>query len=192
MSDKLNDVLDDLAELAENEGEVSVKDVIEKVGSRGQGVFLMVPGLIGMTPLGGIPGVPTILGILVIVLGAQVLMGRQKVWVPDMVGNRSVSDDRLGRAVSKTRKPARWIDRHFGQRLESLTGTTAVRVAAALCVLFGLLMPPLEIVPFAALIPFTAVTLLGLSLTLRDGVLMAIAFTASIAALYGTWTFLPI
>lgn len=191
MSQDLDAILDDLDNLSSRERAVSFDDVLDRVGSRGQGVTLLVPGLVGATPIGGIPGVPTVIGVLVALLSIQFLLGRSQLWVPDVIGRRSVSNDRLSDAVSRLRGPAGWIDRHFGHRLEALTGAVAERAAALLCLAFACLLPPLEIVPFAALIPFAAIALLGLALTLRDGALMLAAFAGSAAALYGIWMVMP-
>lgn len=191
MSRDLTSLLDDLVELDRSGGRVSIDDVIERIGSRGQGVTLLLPGLVGATPIGGLPGVPTIIGVLVALLSVQFLLGRSRLWLPDLIGRRSVDDGRLADAAERIRGPARWIDRHFGQRLEVLTGPAAERAAAALCLVFACLLPPLEVVPFAALIPFGAIALLGLALTLRDGILMLLAFAASAVALWGIWSAMP-
>ncbi len=191
MSRHLDALLDDLDDLDRSGGEVTVGGVIDKVGARGHGVTLLVPGLVGVTPLGGIPGVPTIIGLVVALLSIQLLIGRSALWLPGVLSRRGVASGRVSDAVARLRKPASWIDRIFGRRLEALTGTAAERVAAALCLVFACLLPPLEVVPFAALIPFAAIALLGLALTLQDGILMLVAFAASGAALYGIWIALP-
>ena len=191
MTNDVTDILDDLDDLSSSEDEVSLGDVVKKVGQRGQGAFLAIPGLIGMTPVGGIPGVPTLFGVTVAIVALQMVAGRKGLWLPDMIERRSVGQDKLGNAVDKMRKPARWIDRHFGQRLQWATGRAATRVAALFALAFACLLPPLEVVPFAALIPFTAIALLGLSLTMRDGILMLISFAASAVAFWQVWLFLP-
>ncbi|SPJ24277.1 hypothetical protein PAA8504_02105 [Palleronia abyssalis] len=191
MSDGLNDILDDLNDLAGAEETVSLNDVIGKLGSRGQGVVLLLPGLMGITPIGGIPGVPTISSVLITILAVQIILGQRQLWVPDMIGRRSVEDDRIRNATERLRGLADWIDRHFGNRLEALTGSIANRIAAGFCLLLAFTMPPLELVPFAGIIPFAGIAMLGLGLTLRDGVLMALAFASSVLAFYGVWRFWP-
>ena len=191
MANDLNDILDDLDALADDESDVSLGDVLEKIGPRGRGVILLVPGFIGVSPVGAIPLVPTVLGVFTLLVAVQVLMGRDYPWLPGMLRDRAVKDEKLKDAVAKARGPAQWIDRHFGSRLEALTKRPAEMVAALLCVAFACVLPPLEIVPFAALVPFGAIALLGLALSLKDGVLMLVAFAASAAALYAVWMFLP-
>ncbi|WP_254695905.1 exopolysaccharide biosynthesis protein [Palleronia sp. THAF1] len=184
----MSDILDDLQSLADAEGQVSLGDVVEKIGPRGRGALLLLPGLLGATPVGAIPGVPTILGLFTILIALQIVMQRSKLWLPGFIRRRSVSDGKLSSAISKSRGPARWIDRHFGKRLQVLTQQPATTIAALFCIALGAILPPLEVVPFAALLPFAAIALLGIALTLRDGLLMAVAFAASGGALYGAWT----
>lgn len=61
-------------------------------------------------------------------------------------------------------------------------------MAGLLCILLALTIAPLELVPFGAAMPLSAIAAFGLALTLKDGALMLLAFTVSVAALYGAWT----
>ena len=54
-------ILDRLDELAGKGDRVSLGEVVEALGNRGDGPFLLVPALIEMSPVGGILGVPTVL-----------------------------------------------------------------------------------------------------------------------------------
>ena len=60
-------------------------------------------------------------------------------------------------------------------------------VAAAVVVGLCLLVPPSELIPFAAIVPMAAIALLGLALTVRDGVVMLLGFLCAAAALYALW-----
>lgn len=192
MSQDLTAILDELADLARGEDDVSIDDVLGRIGPRGHGATLLLPGLLGITPIGAIPGVPTLLGVLVALLSLQVVIGRDRPWVPGLLGRRAVTDERLEAAVRRLRGPARWIDARFGRRLPAFTGSLVVRAAALHCLALACLLPPLEVVPFGALVPFGAIALLGLALTLLDGVLMLAAFAAGLAALWGVWVLLPL
>ncbi|MGK7651284.1 exopolysaccharide biosynthesis protein [Roseovarius sp. B08] len=190
MSGNAEDLLSEINGLADEEDNVSVKDVVEAIGSRGFGPIIFVIALLGASPLGGIPGVPTLFAVLLILIAAQILLGRQSFWIPDKIGDRAVEDEKVTRSVDKARPVAQWMDRYFGHRLEALTGQPAQIAAACVVVGLCLMIPPLEVVPFAALIPFAAIALLGLAITVRDGVLMVVAFAASAGALYAAVNFL--
>ena len=56
------------------------------------------------------------------------------------------------------------------------------RVAAAIVLLLGALMIPMEMVPFAVALPGAGVTMIGISLVARDGLLMLVALTLSTGA----------
>ncbi len=61
-------------------------------------------------------------------------------------------------------------------------------MGAAACLLLCLTVPPLELFPFASTAPMAAIALFGLAMTLRDGLVMALAFLASGAAIgVGAW-----
>ncbi|QFT79295.1 Exopolysaccharide synthesis, ExoD [Roseovarius sp. THAF27] len=184
-------LLNEIDDLADGGDTVSVKDVVDAIGGRGFGPIIFVTALLGASPLGGIPGVPTLFAIILILIAVQILFGRRSFWMPDRIGNRAVTDDRVARSVDKARPAAEWMDRHFGHRLEALTGRPAQLAAALVVVGLCAMIPPLEVVPFAALIPFAAIALLGLAITVRDGVLMVVAFAASAGALFAAIRFLP-
>ncbi len=184
-------LLDEINRLAEGEDSVSVKDVVDAIGGRGFGPIIFVTALLGASPLGGIPGVPTLFAILVMLIAVQILLGRQSFWIPDRIGNRAVEDEKVTRSVGKARPVAQWMDRYFGHRLEALTGQPAQIAAACVVVGLCLMIPPLEVLPFAALIPFSAIALLGLAITVRDGVLMVVAFAASAGALFAAVNLFP-
>ncbi|WP_420557778.1 exopolysaccharide biosynthesis protein [Roseovarius sp.] len=184
-------LLNEIDDLADGGDTVSVGDVVDAIGGRGFGPIIFVTALLGASPLGGIPGVPTLFAVILILIAVQILFGRRSFWMPDRIGNRAVTDDRVARSVDKARPAAEWMDRHFGHRLEALTGRPAQLVAALVVVGLCAMIPPLEVVPFAALIPFAAIALLGLAITVRDGVLMVVAFAASAGALFAAIRFLP-
>ena len=184
-------LLDEVGQLAEGEDRVSVRDVVDAIGGRGFGPIIFVIALLGASPLGGIPGVPTLFAVLVILIAVQILLGWQSFWIPDRIGDRAVEQEKVTRSVRKARPVAQWMDRHFGHRLEALTGQPAQIAAACVVVGLCLMIPPLEVVPFAALIPFAAIALLGLAITVRDGMLMVVAFAASAGALFAAVNLFP-
>ncbi len=178
----VNDILDQLDELADAQDEVCVGDVIDAFGNRSYGPFLLVPALIGVSPVGGIPGVPTFLAATILLVAAQIACGRRHLWLPGMIERRAVDADRLGTATDKLRGVAKWLDRWFKGRFERFTGTKAGRIAAAIVVVLCAAVPPLELLPFAVILPMAVIAAFGIALTVRDGALMLIAFAGSLAA----------
>lgn len=178
----IDDILDRLEKLAEDEEQVSLGDVVEALGNRGHGPFLLVPALIEISPIGGVPGVPTVLAAIIILFAAQIVLGRKHLWLPGFLERRSISSEKTCKAVDKLRGVARFMDRWFHGRLPKLTQGPFVRMAAILCIVLALTVPPLELLPFASTAPMAAIAAFGLALMVRDGLLMIIAALLAIVA----------
>lgn len=57
--DILGEILDEFDGLAQTHGRVTVADMVDAMGPRSYGPFLLVPALIEISPLGGVPGTAT-------------------------------------------------------------------------------------------------------------------------------------
>ncbi len=177
------EVVDELAAAAEEEGSgVTFGDVARHIGHRGHSPFMLLPMLVGLSPLGGIVGVPTTMAIVASLGALAILFGRESLWLPDMLERREVSEKRVDQALRWLRPAADWLDRHFGNRLKSLTNPVWVRAAAVVTLLLAITVPPSEIIPWAATPQMLAIGLFGLAFLMRDGAAMLTAFVISAAA----------
>ncbi|UAB78530.1 exopolysaccharide biosynthesis protein [Erythrobacter sp. SCSIO 43205] len=177
-------VVDKLGELGAEDGEVCVDQVVETFGARGYGPMLLVPALLGASPLGGIPTVPSILALIIALIAGQMVVGRTHFWLPEFLSQRSVSGEKLQNARDALSKPAQVMDKLFHGRLEWATSDPMPRIASAIVMVLCAVIVPLELVPLAALLPFSAIAAFGLALTVRDGALMLLAIAISIVSLY--------
>ena len=183
--DNLEGVVDQIAAAAEeNSDEVSVGDILDRIGQRSFGPMLIVPALIAFTPLGGLPGLPTLLAALVILVIVQIVIGLQGIWVPGVVRRRSVEPQRLQSSLKYIRPVARAVDKVLRPRLAWLTRPPFVYLAAALGIAVALTVPPLEVVPFGGTPSWAAIAALGLALIAHDGVLMLVALAFAGGGLY--------
>ena len=190
MADSVNGILDELTAAAAASGEVSIGEVSEAFGSRGAAPFLIVPPLLVISPLGGVPLLPTLMALLVAVFAAQIAFGRAEPRIPRFLARRTVEAKRLREAADWMRPVADRVDRWFRNRLKALTARRVQRGAMLVVLVLCALVPPLELVPFAAGMPMAPVLLFGLALLFGDGLLMAAAFVTSLAALGGAGWFL--
>lgn len=178
----LAQLLDRIGETAREGDRVSLAKILEVVGRRSYGPLLLVAGLATLAPLvGDIPGVPTIIGTIVLLFAVQLLFGRECFWLPHWLLKRSVAGDKLRKALDWLRRPARFVDRLLRPRLTVFTQGAAIYVIAVVCIFIALAMPVMEVVPFSANGAGIALTAFGLSLIARDGLLalLAFAFTAA-------------
>ncbi|WP_375272007.1 exopolysaccharide biosynthesis protein [Sphingomonas sp.] len=178
----VSDILDRIADLADKEDNVAVGDVVKALGSRGFGPFLVVIPLIDISPIGSIPGLPTAMAIVVVLIACQMVLGREHLWLPGVVERRAITSAKVKKATGKVRGVARVLDRWFHGRLPALTKGPFVRAAAVGCIVMAMCVPPLELLPLATTAPMLAIAAFGLALTVRDGALMIAASVLAIAA----------
>jgi hypothetical protein len=166
------------------EGRVSVADGMRVIGNRSFGPLLLVPGLIGLSPIGAIPGVPGVMAVIVMFVAGQILIGRDHAWLPNALGRRSIEAARLRRVIKAIYPYARRVDDLLSPRLTRLTTGFFFYVLAALCLLVAIVTPIIELVPFAGIVPNAAIVAYGLAITARDGLWALVAFLFSGASIY--------
>lgn len=172
-----------LEELAEQQGRVSVGDMLDHFGHRSFGPVLMIFALLEISPVGGIPGLPSVLAFMCALLAAQMLFGHEHVWLPRFLEKRSLRSGRLLKALCRIEGLAHSLDKRFRNRLEQFTTTVWRKLAGMAIIALCLTVPPLELIPFASTAPMAAIAMFGLALTVRDGLLMLVATAASFLAL---------
>ncbi|MBU4609466.1 exopolysaccharide biosynthesis protein [Achromobacter sp. GG226] len=175
----LGDIVQQLREVGEDQDQVSVADIREAFGERSAGPFLVIPAVFEISPIGAIPGLPTVLALIIIVFAAQIVLGRKHLWMPGWLERRSLKGSSLKKAADAMQKPTRWVDRIIRPRLDWLVSR---RVLAAVCILLCLTVPALELVPFASTAPMGAIILLGLAMTARDGLVAALGLVLAVGA----------
>lgn len=181
----LEQLLDTLGDAPAEDGDsVSVDDIVGAVGRRSFGPLLLVTGLLAASPVSTIPGMPTTLGVLVALIAVQMLLRRERFWLPGWVVKRKISREKFCKGLGWMRKPAHFIDRFLKPRLEVVTNQGGLFAIALLCSLIGVAMPSLEFVPLSTHIAGLALTAFGLSLIARDGLvgILALSLTAGVMA----------
>lgn len=156
---------------------VSVGDILAEIGDQSFGPALLLPALILVSPLSGIPGLPTIGAAIVILIAVQSLAGRRHLWLPAVLMRRQVSSARMRKALSYIDSPAAWVDRHSTGRL-ALLSTPPFRTASLLIIVgIAATWPLLELLPLVTSIGAFAVSLLSIGLLTRDGIYVFAGYT---------------
>lgn len=174
-----------LEEVSDRE-QVPLQDLVESCGTASFVPALLVPALLVVTPLSGIPLISSICGITIALISAQMLWKRDHLWLPGFVLKRQVPGQRLRGAFHRMRSIAGFVDRYTrDDRFHQLVGRGGRVVPQALCVIAGGLMPVLELVPFTSSILGTAVLCFAVALLTRDGlfVVLGMAIMAMVAVI---------
>lgn len=114
-------------------------------------------------------GVPQIVGIPILLLAGQMLVGREEPWLPEALLKRTVSKAMLDRMADFAVKRMGWFERLSRPRLTIFTRGIAEQAAAA----FMILATVTIVLPMTNTVPSVALSLLSVGLIQRDGLFVA-------------------
>lgn len=158
---------------------ISVGEIAEGLGHRSFGALMIAFAFPNMLPLP--PGASAVLGAPLIVLSAQLMLGRDA-WLPGPIARRSLRRaDFAGLVVRATP----WLERAEGllrPRLPALAGRHAEPVIGLLLLVLSVLLAlP---IPFGNFLPALAICLFALAVLERDGAWVlagCVGFVAAVA-----------
>ena len=170
---------------------LTIDDILEAFGETAFLPVLMVLALVVVSPLSGVPFLPTTLGTIIALVSLQMLVGRPGIWLPRVLARRRLAPHRLNAALRRLHRVADRVDASARDRLPRLVSPPLDTLPKAACIPCGGAMPFLEIVPFSSSILGVAILLFATALLTRDGLFalagfVTMAVAASIPlALYG-------
>ncbi|MBU8540982.1 exopolysaccharide biosynthesis protein [Falsiroseomonas tokyonensis] len=177
----LSDVLDQLESLAEGET-VAVQDVVDKLGHQSFAALMLVFALIAVSPASAIPGLTATVAVIVFILAAQMILGRDSVWLPGFITRRQLSASKLCKGIGWLRKPIGFVERFLGQRLTWLLHRPWLLLPLVLILGLTLFMPMMELIPTSGSIASAVIALFAAGVLARDGavVLASMALLATL------------
>lgn len=178
-------VVDDLEDASkENDGdEITLGQLLDKVGERSHGALVLVPALIALLPTGGIPTVPTIMSAMIVIIALQMAFSPDHIWLPKKMKNFSVGNKKLLNGLKWFRPYAEKFSWLFKPRLRFINERPFFYLIVLALLCMALTMPPLEFLPFAAAMPSFVMTLIGLGVTMDDGLWTIAGLVLAIVAL---------
>ncbi|HJT97207.1 MAG TPA: exopolysaccharide biosynthesis protein [Rhodanobacteraceae bacterium] len=157
--------------------EITLGDFLDPLGERAFGFLILILALPNFIP---VPiGVGGVMGVLVVLVGLQMLIGFEQPWLPRALKRRGLKRDSLRRFIKRMTPVLRWLERVCRPRLEALTRHPGHRVTGLLLVLIGvaLSLP----IPFTNFLFGFLLVVYAVALIERDGIALAIAWLASAA-----------
>ena len=162
---------------------VTVRELLHIIGDHGSLLIcamLTVPFLIPVS----IPGVSTVFGLAILLLGVGVTLNRAP-WLPRQVVDRAIDADKLKNVLLRGAGLVSRIETFIRPRLELFTQGAAMGRLNGLGIVFGalLLMLPLGLVPFSNTLPALAILFLCIGVSQRDGLLVLAGYGMLVATL---------
>lgn len=166
--EKLSDLLERLAREAQER--ITMREIATALDDRSFGAFLLVFALPNLIPLP--PGATMVLGLPMIFVAWQVVIGYQKVWLPRAIADYAIDRATFQRMVAKVSPWLRSAENWVRPRNWPLDGAVRERLFGIFALLLAIIcvLP----IPFGNWLPAFAVAVLGVAHTERDGNCLAV------------------
>lgn len=164
--------------------DVTLIQILQIVGPDSLLLVTIFLSLVFLVPV-SIPGVSTVFGSGILLIGITRLFSRP-LWLPDRIGNRTLSSEKLKAGLTKALK---WFTRlekiSRSHRLPWMSADGAVGILNKLSFILGalLLMVPFGFVPFSNTLPAIALIFLAIGYMQKDGVCILLGHVSNIATI---------
>jgi len=155
-----------LAEASGPDG-LTLREIRDRLDDRAFGLMILILAIPCLVP--ALYGVPQIVGIPILLLAGQMLIGREEPWLPEAALKRRVSKAMLDLMADFAVKRMGWFERLSRPRLTLFTQGLAERAAAVFMILATLTI----VLPMTNTVPSVALALMSVGLIQRDGLFVA-------------------
>jgi hypothetical protein len=180
---RLSEILTDIANDPARD-RIAIADVRNAMGDRAFGAMMFVFAAPNTLPVNA-PGVSVVLGIPLLFLSLQLMLGFAVPWLPQALVQATVTRQRFARVMNVVVPWMRRAEKLSKPRWPVLAAGFAERVIGLVCVVLSvvLILP----VPFGNMGPAIAVCILAFALLERDGKATLTGMVAAAAALALAW-----
>jgi hypothetical protein len=173
---RLSEVFAALA--AEDRPRVAIGDVVEALGDRSFAPVMILLAVPNAIPF--LPGSSAVLGLLLALIGLQLMFGLSRVRLPQRLTRWSFDREAFGRMVARITPWLTRFERMARPRYWPATYRLGERLAGAVSI--GLALMIMLPIPFANAMPALAICLLALGISERDGVWLGAGIVAGAVA----------
>jgi len=162
----------DLATAGGGEG-LTLGEIRDRLDERGFGLLILILSIPCLAP--ALYGVPQIVGVPIILLAGQLLIGMKEPWLPQSLLGRRCPQSWLDRMAEFAEKRMGWFERLSRPRLQMLASGVGERLAAGFMILATLTI----ILPMVNTVPSVALAMLAVGLIQRDGAFVLLGATVA-------------
>jgi hypothetical protein len=158
---------------------VTLGEIAGALHARGFGLSTLLFSIPSLLPMP--PGLPTLVGVALLVVSIQMVIGRTELWLPAFLSRHRFPRKMLVSGFEKVTPYIEAAERVARPRLSFMTGKAAT-VGVGVVVLIMAIVLILPLPPGGNFPPALACAVLGLGLAQRDGLIVLIGLVASVAA----------
>lgn len=164
-------VLTDIA--AKDDPKLYLGELVNAFGERGFGALMLFFGLMNIA-IGIIPGTTTILGAPLLLMGLQLMIRRDQLWLPRWALRRSIDRTTYAAGLDKVLPQLKKVERLSRPRLKVMTSELSEMLIgiATFALAFILILP----IWGGNLVPALIISTFGFGLMQRDGVVVLVGW----------------
>ncbi len=159
---------------------VTVQEILDALDARSFGLAVLLFSLPSVVPMP--PGVPTVVGIILLIVSLQMVLGREELWLPGILSKRAFDRNSLVKAFEGLAPKLAFIERVMKPRLLFMTGRWG-SIFIGFIVLIMALVLILPLPPGGNFPPALACAVLGLGLAQRDGLIVLLGLVVTAVAM---------
>lgn len=176
----------EIKSIFENKNESTFGDFLHKIQHKGFGVLLVILSLPSALPVPA-PGYSIPFGIVLFLIGIQLVGGKKKVWFPDKIKNKKLPAS-SGKLINGMIGFLKFFENFIRPRLRFLTKGVMYKLVGLIVTLCAVsMMIP---IPLTNTIPAFGIFLIGLGLLEEDGLVILLGILACLIGLSLTSTIL--
>jgi hypothetical protein len=162
---------------------ISVRELAERIGERGMLAFCLFLNLPFLLPV-SVPGVSTVFGALVALVGAGVMLNRLP-WMPERLVKRRIARDQVVRTLEHGSRFVAKLEKLAHPRLTLLAQGAAIERWNGFVLLGAglLLMAPFGLVPFSNTLPALAACFVIIGILERDGAMILLGYASVVGTI---------
>jgi len=157
-----------------------VRDIIDALDARSFGLAVLLFALPSVVPMP--PGVPTVVGIILLIVSIQMVFAREDLWLPGILTRQSFDRKSLVKAFEGLTPRLVFLERLMKPRLLFMTGRTGTILIGVIVLIMAIVLI-LPLPPGGNFPPALACAVLGMGLAQRDGLIVLIGLVVSVVAM---------
>lgn len=174
---RLSQLFTQLAEDAQDR--VTMGNIRDALGTRSFAALLVLFAAFNLLPLP--PGTSAVLGVPLLIVSAQMIFGSKRVWLPGFVSEKSLSAEQFRAIMERVIPRLKQLECYVKPRYWPFWRRRGDRVIGVVAFLLAVVVTlP---IPLGNWLPAFSTALLGLALSERDGILLAVGSAVGVAAL---------
>ncbi|MEW6022878.1 MAG: exopolysaccharide biosynthesis protein [Pseudomonadota bacterium] len=163
---------------------ITLSELVHRVGNDGLLILTALLTLVFLIPI-SIPGVSTVFGAAILLIGVARLLGRE-LWIPSRIAHRTIGTRKLRPVLRKALPLLHKLERvSRPNRIEWLVANGPVQRMNDASLILGavLLMMPFGLIPFSNTFPAVALLFFAIGLLQRDGVCVLLGYVSNVATI---------